>query len=56
MDVILSESWKRLLKPEMEREYFKELIFFLKNEYKTNVVYPPQKDVFRLSTIARMKM
>ena len=46
MNVKIHESWKSHLQPEFEKPYFKELIEFVKNEYKTHTCYPPGKQIF----------
>ncbi len=46
MDVKIEESWKELLKDEFEKPYFAELIAFVKEEYKTQRIYPPGKLIF----------
>ncbi|WP_251621005.1 uracil-DNA glycosylase [Odoribacter lunatus] len=46
MDVKIEESWKELLKEEFEKPYFAELISFVKNEYKSNRIFPPGKLIF----------
>jgi uracil-DNA glycosylase len=46
-DVKIHESWKQALQPEFEKPYFQELIQFVKSEYKTHVVYPAGRDIFR---------
>ncbi len=46
-DVKLAESWKQHLRFEFEKPYFQELIEFVKQEYKTQTVYPPGKEIFR---------
>jgi uracil-DNA glycosylase len=47
MDVKIEESWKKVLAPEFEKPYFKELTEFVKKEYTSATVYPPPKDIFR---------
>jgi len=47
MDVKIEGSWKKVLAPEFEKPYFKELTDFVKNEYTSATVYPPPKDIFR---------
>jgi uracil-DNA glycosylase len=47
MDVKINESWKIYLKDEFEKEYFKDLVEFVKNEYSTEVVYPPGPFIFK---------
>ena len=46
MSVKIEESWKRLLEDEFEREYFQELIVFVKSEYNTKRIYPPGSLIF----------
>lgn len=43
----IEDSWKRVLGQEETLDYFKSLSSFVKNEYKTETVYPPLKDIFR---------
>lgn len=47
MNVVLEESWRRLLSDEFNKEYFKQLTDFVKNEYTTHSVFPRPKDIFR---------
>ncbi|MEP5341278.1 MAG: uracil-DNA glycosylase [Algibacter sp.] len=42
----LHKSWKIGLKDEFEKDYYKELMRFVENEYKTNTCYPKLNDVF----------
>jgi uracil-DNA glycosylase len=46
MNVKIAESWKNRLNPEFEKEYFQNLVNFIKNEYATTTVYPPGKLIF----------
>lgn len=46
MDVKIAESWKDRLKEEFQKEYFQNLIEFVRNEYKNGVCYPPGKLIF----------
>ncbi|MCA9387285.1 uracil-DNA glycosylase, partial [Candidatus Dojkabacteria bacterium] len=41
------ESWKMLLIDEFDKDYFKQLIDFIKSEYSSKQVYPPGKLIFR---------
>ena len=52
MDVKIDESWKKHLSSEFEKPYFKELTEFVKNAYKSEVVYPPPKNIFRAFDLA----
>lgn len=46
-DVKIDSSWKAVLAPEFEKEYWKPLATFVKEEYKTKTVFPPGKQIFR---------
>lgn len=46
MDVKIHESWKKHLQDEFKKDYFKNLTDFVKNEYKSAVVYPPGQYIF----------
>jgi len=47
MNVRIEESWKRELAGEFQRDYFKALAHFVKEEYARGTVYPPPKEIFR---------
>lgn len=47
MEVKIDPSWKEHLEEEFEKPYFKELAEFVRDEYKSGVVYPPPKNIFR---------
>lgn len=46
MNIDIHESWKPYLQCEFEKPYFKNLIGFIKAEYKTNTCFPPENQVF----------
>lgn len=46
-DIKIADSWKGKLKKEFEKEYFNDLIQFVRKEYTTGTVYPPGKEIFR---------
>ncbi len=46
MEVKINPSWKTHLEAEFEKDYFKDLIQFVKNEYANSTCYPQEKDVF----------
>ena len=46
MDVSIEPSWKLQLHKEFEKDYFKNLVQFVKNEYQTKTIYPPGKLIF----------
>ena len=43
---MIGNKWDIILKQEYNEPYFKELIEFIKKEYKTKVIYPKQNEVF----------
>jgi uracil-DNA glycosylase len=47
MDVKIAPSWKSRLEDEFQKPYFGELISFVRDEYKSQMVFPPGKDIFR---------
>ncbi|MGN6647904.1 MAG: uracil-DNA glycosylase [Cytophaga sp.] len=44
--VKIESSWKKKLQDEFEKKYFIELTAFIREEYKTKIIYPPGKDIF----------
>lgn len=46
MDVRINDSWKKVLQPEFEKDYFKNLVDFVHQEYKTTTVFPPGNKIF----------
>ncbi|HDR7250877.1 TPA: uracil-DNA glycosylase [Bacillus pacificus] len=46
MENVLKNDWGPLLVPEFEKEYYRKLAGFLKEEYSTHVVYPKKEDIF----------
>lgn len=42
----ISNDWLPVVEEECGKEYYKNLYRFVKNEYATNVVYPPSEDIF----------
>jgi len=47
MDVKIEQTWKNKLADEFEKPYFQELTNFVKQEYLTQTIYPPGKEIFR---------
>lgn len=47
MEVKINNSWKTYLSEEFDKEYFKELVKFVKSEYSSNTVYPEGRYIFR---------
>lgn len=43
---MITEKWDNLLKEEYQKEYFKNLIEKVNNEYKTKTIFPPKDEIF----------
>ena len=43
---MINKKWDIVLKDELNKEYFKKLGIFVKNQYKTKICYPQYKDIF----------
>lgn len=46
-DVKIAPSWKKYLSNEFKGDYFRQLIDFVRQEYQTQTVYPPGREIFR---------
>ncbi len=46
-DIRIADSWKRKLEKEFAKDYFTQVTQFVRNEYLTQTVYPPGKEIFR---------
>lgn len=46
MEVKIEQGWKEILRNEFEKPYFKELVEFVREEYKTGQIYPPGSLIF----------
>lgn len=42
----IENDWLEELKPEFAKPYYRELYYFIKDEYSKTVVYPPSDDIF----------
>lgn len=43
---MIGNNWDKYLEEEYKKDYFKKLMDFVKNEYKTKTIYPKQNEVF----------
>lgn len=43
---MINKKWDEILKDEFNKEYFKKLGTFVKNEYKNKICYPNYSDIF----------
>ena len=46
MEVSIEQSWKTRLQSEFDKPYFKTLTDFVRDEYRTNTIYPPGRLIF----------
>ena len=46
MSIKIEDSWKQLLNSEFNKNYFKELILFVKGEYSSSICYPKGSKIF----------
>lgn len=46
-EIRIDESWKNVLSAEFTKPYWGELSGFVREQYLSNTVYPPPKNVFR---------
>ncbi len=46
MKVVIEPSWEIALEKVFHQKYFKELVFFVKDEYSNAKVFPPGKEIF----------
>jgi uracil-DNA glycosylase len=46
-DVKIAPSWKEKLYGEFNKAYFLQLTEFVRNEYQTQAVFPPAREIFR---------
>lgn len=46
MNVQIEAGWQRVLAPEFEKPYFKQLTDFVRQEYSTTTCYPPARLIF----------
>jgi len=59
VNVKIESSWKKVLENEFDEKYFKDLVEFVKEEYKKSTVYPPARfifNAFELTPFDRVKV
>lgn len=52
MIVVVDAKWDQILNEEYQKDYFKKLVLFVKDEYKTKVIYPKASDMFNSLKLA----
>lgn len=50
--MVVNEEWDKILSAEYEKDYFKKLVMFIKNEYKNKVIFPKASDMFNSLKLA----
>ena len=51
----LDSSWNDLINQELKKEYFKKLLFFLKDEYSSQKIYPQKSLIFNAFKLCTFK-
>lgn len=51
----IKKNWYELLKDEFNKDYFKSLQAFLKSEYSSKTIYPPEEKVFNALNYTRFE-
>ncbi len=46
-DVTIDPTWKAVLKKEFDKSYWESLTISIRNQYKTTIVYPAARNIFR---------
>lgn len=46
MELLLDNSWRKVLSDQFEQPYFFTLTKFLEEEYQTQTIFPPQNEIF----------
>lgn len=44
---MIGNDWDTILKEEVNKEYFKNLLAFIKKEYETKTIYPKKTEIFK---------
>ena len=52
---MISNDWLPVLEPEFKKEYYKDLFYYVKQEYSTHVVYPPADEIFSAFHATKME-
>lgn len=55
MKVKIEESWREVLQTEFDKEYFENLVDFVRNAYKTTLVYPKGNKIFNAFNLCSFK-
>ncbi len=55
MEITIEDSWKKSLTEVFERDFFKRLVYFVKDEYKHHQVYPPGNEILKAFNICPLE-
>lgn len=55
LNVNISPDWYKILESEFNQKYFEDLVCFVKNAYRSGVVYPPAKYIFRAFDLCKFE-
>ena len=44
---MIESSWDEILRDELDKEYFKNLLEFIKKEYNSKTIYPKMNEIFK---------
>lgn len=53
--IYIGNDWEKILNEEYKKDYFKKIISFINNEYKTKTIYPPYKEIFNAFKLTSFK-
>lgn len=51
----ITSDWLPALNEEFGKSYYRELFYFLQNEYSTHTIYPPAEDIFNAFHLTPLK-
>ena len=54
MQVKIEDSWKKVLSEIFEKDFFKRLVSFVRDEYQNHQIFPPGKKFSTHSSIVRL--
>ena len=55
MKANLNNDWQQILKSEFEKEYYKQLMQFLDNEYLTQEIFPSRENIYSALNLTSFK-
>lgn len=53
--MLFNNDWDDILKEEINKEYFKNILVFLREEYLNKEIFPPQNEIFKAFTLTSFK-